>query len=71
MIKIILKKKIMKEIRRLIEIARQGVKNGKKEYDCFNFVQDYLDFIWKIKLISRKNIDVLWRELQDATESTL
>jgi len=67
MIKMIVRYRVMSEVRRLINIAKEKVTSGGDEYEWFDYVNKYLDFIWNAKLINKKKIDILWRELQDAT----
>lgn len=67
MIKMIVKHRVMNQVRKLISIAKEKVSCGEDADKWFDYVKEHLDFIWNAKLIGKKNIDILWRELQDAT----
>jgi len=55
------------EIRNKIEKARINVAQGMDEYEAFNAVYDYMSFSQKCGLLEKEALNILWRELQEAT----
>ena len=68
MFKIISEKKVIDEIRELINNAENNVKNGLDHHKQFEFVYEYMNFARKCGTLSRKSLDILWKELQLATK---
>jgi hypothetical protein len=66
--KITSSKKCIEEIRYMIEIQKKNVTEGMDKYNAFDLVYDYMQLFDRLKLLNKKQLDVLWNEACEITK---
>jgi hypothetical protein len=56
------------EIRKMINVAKNNVmEGGMNNHNQFEYVYNYMQFASRCGLLKEKILNILWKELQEAT----